>query len=367
MYHLNYFANFPQNARAMEILSAQRFPNANPFNSESSAQKSHFLKLLSTLFEKENIAFFPCTQESYFWLFTHLGFANCALMPSFSHSAFKAFKLAKNLSKIPIAHYEEFLQNTTQKFLFLPAINEDLLSYNNLRALREFVDSNKESFLFVEISTLLQNGDFSALKSLKNPRITYIVDLQKLGFMRGCGFIAHSIDSSFLESIGESLESFNAGLDFIAPNGIFACAWECVRAVKENEALQNYCAQKHNAFFFERLKTHADSLEQGLSSQIELFAPLESTPPNALALRLRGIKARALAQSLLIQKVEVINGQDCMLGNFSPSFVLKEMGYKDEECRELLSISFVFLDSASLDEVAKRIAQAFFTLKKLRI
>lgn len=366
MYHLNYFANFPQNVRAMEILSAQRFPNANPFDSESSAQKSHFLKLLSTLFEKENIAFFPCTQEAYFWLFTHLGFSNCALMPSFCHSAFQASKLA-NLSKIPIVRYEEFLQNTTQKFLFLPVINEDILTYNNLCALREFADSKKESFLFVEISTLLQNGDFNTLEILKSPHIAYIVDLQKLGFMRGCGFIAHSMDSNFLKSTKESLESFSTGLNFIAPNGIFACAWECVSAVKENEALQNYCTQKHNVFFFERLKTHTDSLEQGLSSQIELFVPLESTPPNALALRLRGIKARALAQSLLIQKVEVINGQDCMLGNFSPSFILKEMSYKDEECRELLSISFVFLDSASLDEVAKRIAHAFFTLKKLRI
>lgn len=358
MYHLNYFANFALNARAMEILSAQRFPNANPFDSESNAQKSHFLKLLSTLFEKEQCSFFSCTQEAYFWLFTHLGFENCALMPSFSHSAFQAFKVAKKLTQIPISHYEEFLQNITQNFLFLPAINEDILTYNNLRALREFVDSKKESFVFVEISTLLQNGDFSALKILESPRIAYIVDLQKLGFMRGCGFIAHSL---------ESVKSFSASLNFIAPNGIFAFAWECVREVKENQALQNYCTQKHNAFFFERLKTHADSLEQGFSRQVELFAPLESTPPNALALRLRGIKARALAQSLLIQKVELINGQDCMLGNFSPSFVLKEMGYKDEECRELLSISFAFLDSLSLDEVAKRVAQAFFTLKKLGI
>ncbi|MGP1450299.1 MAG: hypothetical protein ACTTJS_04150 [Wolinella sp.] len=85
-------------------------------------------------------------------------------------------------------------------------------------------------------------------------------------------------------------------------------------------------------------------LKEKLGESLTLFAPIENNAPNTLALRFSNIRARALIQSLLLDKVIALNGQECLFGLSRPSSLLQSMGYDEEEARELLSISFEPLD-----------------------
>ncbi|MCI7485710.1 MAG: hypothetical protein MSA68_07220 [Helicobacter sp.] len=357
MYRLDYFANFPINKKAQMLLS-QDFPNANPFSLQDSQNQKNAKQQITKLLHCEKVEFFNCTQEGFLALFLYLGCENIAILPSFCHQAYKGYQAAMSIcqsysdTKPILLEFAEIaslqaLHAKDRKILFIPAINEDILSYNDLNVALSFLESCKDSLLFIEISSLLQNGDFESVKKLRHDRVLFVLDFARLGLSKGHGLIAHSYESFHLQTP--------------TPNAFFDASLLCLQNLADNKTLKEYCAHRQNAFLFQTLQESLKDFKP------DVFVPLDSCPNNALALRLFGIKAGVLAQSLLIEKICVINGQDCMLGNFMPSYVLESMGYEESQRRELLSISFRNLSHNQLHAIAQKIAYVYKTLRKLDI
>lgn len=357
MYRLDYFANFPINKKAQMLLS-QDFPNANPFSLQDSQSQKNAKQQIAKLLHSEKVEFFHCTQEGFLALFFNLGCENIAILPSFSHQAYKAYQATASICQSHSAiepillEFAEIassqaLHAKARKILFIPAINEDILSYNNLDAALSFLESCEDSLLFVEISSLLQNADFKSVEKLRHERVLFVLDFGRLGLSKGHGLIAHSYEGFSLQTP--------------TPNAFFDASLLCLQDLADNKTLKEYCAHRQNAFLFQTLQESLKDFKP------DVFVPLDSCPNNALALRLFGIKAGVLAQSLLIEKIFVVNGQDCMLGNFMPSYVLESMGYEESQRRELLSISFRNLSHNQLHAIAQKIAYVYKTLRKLDI
>lgn len=352
MTRLDYFANYPLHRQAYDILNAAKLPNTNPFSLADSKHTKAQLEILQAFFGVEFVQFFGCTTEDFVTLFLKLRNNEIFLMPSFSQQAYKSFELITDIHKINANNLAHFTRKNTQKpcYIFLPYINEDILSYNDFCGIAQRLDS-LNAVLLVEISRLLQNADLHSLQTLQklhHKRIALVLNAENVGLPRRYGIIAHS-----LPELAQSLDS-------LVPNGFFEALNLCLQGIAKDNALRDYLATFPNAPFYE-------TLQNELAQSVSLFAPISSCPPNALALRLFGAKARVLAQNLLIENVSVINGQECLLGNFKPSFVLGEMGYGENECRELLSISFVHLDKGTLQECARKIARAYNSFKALGI
>lgn len=349
MIHLDYFANYPINKQACEILSATKLPNTNPFSLADSKHNKAQLELLKTFFEVEFVQFFGCSKEDFITLFLQLGSKEVYLMPSFSQQAYKSLEFITEINKLRIDSLADFTPKNSDKtcYVFAPYVNEDILTYNDFSDFMKKLDS-LNVVLFVEISRLLQNADIQSLQKLRHKRVVFVLNAESIGLPRRYGIVAHSIPK--LTQIFDSLN----------PNGFFEALNFTLQKIANDSILRNYLSTLPNVAFYKALQAQ-------LGQNVSLFAPLSSCPPNAVALRLFGAKARILAQNLLIENLSVINGQECLLGNFKPSFVLNEMGYKENECRELLSISFAHLSQDTLNECANKIARAYTSLKALEI
>lgn len=348
MYRLEYLANFARNKQACAIVANKEFAITNPFSLEDSKHTKDMQKRIGEMFGREWVQFFGCGWEDFSALLLKLGATQSALSVGFSQAAYQSFGLFENLHKIIIPTPESVCAHNA-RYYFIPYVNEDILSLNPILDIAHALDSTQREYvLFVEISALLQVGAWEIIARLSHPKIAFVISGEHIGLMPRSGFIAHS------------LPALVPHLDSPLPNGFMQSLLYVCEQLRGDTHLWAYCAHRYNALLF-------NSLRALLGERVGVFTPLEECFGNCLALRIFGAKARVLAQSLLLENVVVINGADCLLGNFKPSFVLKELGYTEAQCRELVSISFMDIAPSELDLIAHKIARVCEITQALEI
>lgn len=257
-----------------------------------------------------------------------------ALALSNHQQAYDAYKLVKNFIPItPIlpsveSGVIESLKGFEECDVFIiPLVNQDLLTLNDINKLRE---EREDAIFIVDISY----GVRFALTPKLDCKMIFLCEGESLGFLRG--------------------------------NGVFLCHKEYTPYFPRTRYIDGFYTK-----MLEKIKAYSTPMQDRKEEffallddeDISLFAPLTHSLCNTLALRFRGIKARNLLQSLQIDGVDAINGQECLFGFSTPSFILQEMGYTELTARELLSISFTDFDP-SIPALLKR---HYHQLKALEI
>ncbi|ANV98373.1 hypothetical protein BBW65_05980 [Helicobacter enhydrae] len=210
----------------------------------------------------------------------------------------------------------------------LPLINQDLLTLNPIQQLKaEVLQSNPNALFIIDISEYLVFESYQALKL--DAHTIFLCNAENLGFLRGNGvFLSHNKHTSLFPPTRYTQGFYSA---------LYA------------KILSQTPPPNQNAECFLFL--------QQLLTEVGLFAPLHSCFTNSLPLRLPNIKARTLIQSLFLEHISAINGQQCLFGFSQPSFVLQEMGYTQTQSRELLSLSFEHLHLESIQKLAEAYTQ----------
>lgn len=240
---------------------------------------------------------------------------NIALALSNHQQAYQSYHLLKSIIPItPILPTQEsgIIENLNRfnscDTFIIPYINQDLLTINPIQKL---IKQREDALFIIDISYAVRFG----LKPKIEKNTIFLCDCESLGFLRGHGV--------FLSSLSHT--------HYFSPTRYTHQLYGTLL-----QKIKSYCTPKEDKkeeFF--SLLNHKD---------ISLFAPLTHSLCNTLALRLKGVKARNLLQSLQIEGINVINGQECLFGFSRPSFLLQEMGYTELISRELLSISFTDFD-----------------------
>lgn len=340
--YLDLLQNPPLKPELNQCFFSQRTQNLPPISQASFSKNQNDLRSLSAYFGGESGGNFGFLSGAFVELFLRLRNLKIGFALSNHQQAYQAYKLCKE-----ICHFIPILPDLNEGVILdvppcdvyiLPYINQDLLTRNPITSLKEKILScNKESLLFLDVSYALARGE--RLDFRIDSQTIFLCDGESLGFLRGYGvFLGKEEHLSFF-SPTRYVDGFYLSL------------------LQEIQRLQNMPRKedKKELFFH--------SLQSILSDDVSLFAPLTSSFANTLALRLKGIKARNLLQSLFLEEIFAINGQDCLFGFQSPSFVLQEMGYTELTSRELLSLSF----DESSPSVVEKIAQHYQNIKKLEI
>lgn len=294
------------------------------------------LETLSEYFGGESGGNFSFLSGDFVQLFLSLDICNYKIAFALSNhqQAYQSYKMLK--SKINIKSIVPNLESGIIENLvgfeecnvfIIPYVNQDLLTINPIEKL---MDQRRDALFIIDISYGVRFAH--RLKMRENS--IFLCDGETLGFLRGNGvFLSpQSLTSLFPRTryIDKFYENF----------------------LKKIKFFSNPLDDKKEEFF--------SLLED---KNISLFAPLTNSLPNTLALRFQGIKARNLLQSLQIEEIQAINGQECLFGFFTPSFVLQEMGYSQLEARELLSVSFTHFSP----QVPKILSKHYKQLKTLEI
>ncbi len=359
--HLDFLANVPLNANA-NALFEDTYPNVNTLDSTILHTLKADSQSLASFFSKTHSHTFDYSSGNFLALFSTL-FAHhyhIVLAPSLHQQSFYAAELFKHISPqglsfLPLNQQgilasPQDSHNTPYAF-FIPLINQDILSLNPIQSLIEqILPSYPHALIFLDISlfvSTLEQAQLAFLRTLQNPQIIFLCNGESIGLMRPSGFIVSDFDT-LNPMHKEALEAFfNATL--LRPH-LFKAASYALKCILSSPPIQD---SKH--IFFDKLQAH-------LGKDISLFAPLEITTKNALPLRFKHIKARLLIQALSIEGIYAINGQDCLFGNAKPSFVLRSMGYDEPSTRELLSVSYMYLDS--IESITHILAQAYTQLRQ---
>lgn len=354
---LDFLANFPQNQAANALL-ATPYPNPNTFDNVFLAHlKEDSLKLAKT-FAKNHATSFEYSHAEFLSLFCTLfsHHYHILLSPSLSQQSFYAGKqfqalIPNGLSFLPLNQNgitESLSCNVpkSQKIaIFLPIINQDILSCNPIESLiDEALQLSQNALIFCDISLfasqLTQEG-LAFLHTLAHPQVFFLCNGEHIGLMRKSAFILSDI-TAHNHAINDY---YNTQL--LCPN-LFKAA---MKALEDILAIPPQ--EESKEAFFEQLTSH-------LKEHISLFSPLHLSAKNALALRFKHIKARLFIQSLQIAGIYAINGSDCLFGHAKPSFVLSHMGYEEHICRELLSVSY--REITDIPALSANIANAYLQL-----
>lgn len=332
---LDILQNPPISLEDNAFLFSSNTQNIPPISQAIFKRNQKELERLSEYFGGESGGNFSFLSGAFLELLLSLHSHNhkIALALSNHQQCYEAYKLAKNLIPIsPIlpdvkSGVIESLEGFRDCDVFIiPLVNQDLLTLNDIDKLTQ---EREDAIFIVDISY----GVRFALSPKLKDRMIFLLDGESLGFLRGNGvFLCHN----------EFLPYFPRPRYV---DGLYKKMLEKVEGMKPNE-------DKKEEFY---------SLLQ--DENISLFAPLSHSLCNTLALRFSGIKARNLLQSLQIEGIEAINGQECLFGFSSPSFLLQEMGYTELSSRELLSISFEDLNP-DIPNILKR---HYYQLKNLEI
>lgn len=359
--HLDFLANFPLNKRANSLLQSN-YPNPNTFDNDLMRDLSIESATLAKMFGKGLACAFDYSCGEFLSLFCTLSNFeyHINLAPSLSQQSFYAAKQFETMRPNAISYISltkdgviESAINDTKSHknaaFFLPIINQDILCINPIQKLiDEILSIYPQGLIFCDISlcaSLLHSFMDILLALSSHPQVIFVCNAEHIGLMRKNGFmLCHSpITLPALKSYFDT--------QLLRPS-LFKAAY-C--ALTDILAQQTVVDSKN--VFFATLCHYA--------KDITLFSPLSLTPQNALALRFKHIKARLLIQSMQVDGIYTINGQDCLFGNAKPSFVLQTMGYEEAQCRELLSISYKEIDN--IEAVASRIANAYLQLRQFNI
>lgn len=310
--------------------------NIPPISQNIFKRNQKELEALSEYFGGESGGNFSFLSGDFSQLFLSLHTHNHKIAFGISNhqQAYEAYKLCKNLIPIkPIAPsaqsaiIEDIQDYKDCDVFIIPLVNQDLLTLNPIEKL---MAQREDALFIIDISYGVRFG----FKPQIQANTIFLCEGESLGFLRG--------------------------------NGVFLCLNSLAHLFPRTRYINHFYAK-----LLEKIKSYStpplDQKEEFFSllddENISLFAPLSSSLCNTLALRFKGIKARNLLQSLVLEEIEAINGQECLFGFFSPSFVLQEIGYTELEARELLSISFTQLDV----NVPKILAKHYKQLKTLEI
>lgn len=365
--HLDFLANFPQNQEANALLSSAPYANIDTFNQAVIKELEQDSRAFARHFNKDKTQSFDYTSGTFLMLFETLRTLDypIALASSLHQQSFYAgcaldsqiswIHPSKERGILPTfgEHSIESALNNGAKAFFLPLINQDLLTLNPVENLtNQILTHSPDSLIFLDISLFVSLAYFYDLSSLPtHPQILFLCNGESLGLIRPSGFL---LSFENLPPCHEALlQQFSLTL-LTRPN-LFK-AGLC--------ALQALLAQ--NPVDFKDTKALLfDTLKAKLGENLSLFAPIEFIVPNALPLRFRHIKVRPLIQSLSIEQIAIINGQDCLFGNAKPSFVLQAMGYEELSARELVSLSYHSLKD--IESIANSLARAYTHLQQIQL
>ncbi|WP_051420500.1 hypothetical protein [Helicobacter pametensis] len=339
--YLDLLANPPLIASNHTQLLSRRSQNLPPISQDLFKKNQRELCALGEYFGLQGGENFSFLSGDFVELFVHLRDKKIGFAISNHQQAYQAYKLTQNLCDFtPIIPDQEsgiISALPDCDVYILPLINQDLLTLNPISQLKaNILNKNPNAIFVIDISYAVARGE----KLGFDPCLQTILlcDGESLGFLRGYG-IYLTTDQHF------SLFPPTRYID-----GLYSAILEEI----QRRATPNKQDYKDQVF---------ELLQKELGDDMMLFAPLTSSLPNTLALRLRHIKARSLLQSLFLEEIFAINGQECLFGFASPSFVLQEMGYTQDQARELLSLSF---DEFS-PHVFKTLASHYKNLRILEI
>lgn len=370
---LDFLANFPQNQHS-NTLCENAYPHFNALNPAIIQTLQEDSTRLSQRLGKAHCEMFGFRAGDFLSLFCTL-YAHqykIALCSSLHQQSFYAGKLFEKIA--PEALFWIHLdqkgtlrlegKNSVQSAIkaganvfFIPLINQDILTINPIESLLKTLQTHIPNFIaFIDISmqlSLLNAQALSSLTHINHPRILWLANAENVGLAPSYGGMFFS--QSFYDDKCHTrlLEDISA-----------LSLWQEHFFKSFDHALTQILAQepivdsKH--LFYQTLKKY-------LGENLDTFASLDNTPPNALPLRFRNIKARTLIQALSVEQIFAINGQDCLFGKAKPSFVLQTMGYEEKHCRELLSISYRDLQPHQIDTIAQKIAFAYQQIIQLHI
>lgn len=307
--------------------------NLLPISQASFARNQTHLRALSAFFGGVDGGNFGFLSGDFVELFIRLKDFHVGFAISNHQQAYQAYELCKTLCKITpiIPSQSEGIITSLPKcdIYLLPYINQDLLTKNPIPYLKSLaLAQNPQARFVIDISYALQRGEELEF-DLSDGDSIFLCDGESLGFLRGCGVFLGSPQA----------HSFFAPTRYI--DGFYQALLHEIQALRSIPKLPN-----QNFAFFEQL-------HHILGKDLDLFAPIQHCLPNTLPLRFRGIKARTLLQSLYLDHLFAINGQACLFGFLTPSFVLQEMGYPTSCARELLSISFESIQPAIIQTLAE--------------
>lgn len=272
------------------------------------------LETLSQYFDGESGGGFSFLSGAFSELLLSLHAHNhkIALALSNHQQAYESYQLLKSIIPITpiLPQIESGIIDSLNGFenndvFIIPHINQDLLTINPIKKL---INQREDALFIIDISYAVRFG----LKPKMRKNTIFLCDSESLGLLRGYGVFLSSVSHTHYFPRTRHIDQLYSNI---------------------LEKIQSYSTpiEDQKEEFFSLLK----------NPDISLFAPLSHSLCNTLALRFKGIKARNLLQSLQIEGIDAINGQECLFGFSKPSFLLQEMGYTELSARELLSISFV--------------------------
>lgn len=347
---LDFLQNYPLNPKANAILTNSTYPNLSALNpAEMSAFKQKSLEFASIFGGNIALPFgFGCSD--YLALFSQIS-SKIAYATSNHQQAYSAVKLLKNQpfkltpnlksGKIEMSIIDDAINNKCDCFI-IPFVNQDILTINDIIAIKERLQKKLKDFIFIVDISYAQSSQIP-IPNILDEHTIFLLNSESIGLLRGNGIII--------------------GKDFITPSifpqnlaniKLFDAALEAIK----NPMTECINITDSKIIFYNKLK---DILKENLS----LFAPLENTLPNALPLRFHSIKARVFLQSLLIAKIYALNGQECLFGFSRPSFVLQEMGYSQTHSRELISISYANLEDKEITPLIKTLADTYMQISTI--
>lgn len=352
---LDFLQNYPLDKQANQILISSSVPNASPIDPKDYAQINQQAQNIAKIFDANFIAPFNCLYSDWFVLFQtalehyKIAYAISSHQQSyqaFKHFSHKIFKLIPNIQK-GIIDLETIKKAIDKKYtcFILPFVNEDILTINDISNISSLLEEkigkkSRRYLLIVDISYALSAR--LEIPKILNSNTLFLLNGESIGVLRGNGIL---IGKNFSHSLSIPPIIVNPKLY----DALFF-AIKNLNSLPKKEDTKN--------IIYEHLKSI-------LGENLSLFAPLTNTLANALPLRFHSIKARNFLQALLIQKIYAINGQECLYGQNSPSFVLQEMGYSQLESRQLISMSYRDLPIPAT--LSKLLSDTYMQLRSLEI
>lgn len=345
---LDFLQNYPLNPRANAILINSTYPNLSALNpAEMSAFEQKSIEF-ANIFGGNMALLFDFGYSDWLTLFSQIptniayaitnhqqGYTALKLLKNPPFNLTPPFKLTPNLKsgKIELDIIDEAIFKKCHCFI-IPFVNEDILTQNNITSIKEKLQKTLQDFILIIDISYAQSAQIP-IPAILDERTAFLLNLESIGLLRGNGIMIGK-DFLFPEIFSQNVSNIK----------LFDAAIEAIKHPDIDHTSDN------KIIFYEGLK---DILKDDLS----LFAPLENTLPRALPLRFHSIKARVFLQSLLIEKIYAINGQECLFGLSRPSFVLQEMGYTQAQSRELISISYTDLQEKHLEPLIKKLADTY--------
>lgn len=124
-----------------------------------------------------------------------------------------------------------------------------------------------------------------------------------------------------------------------ATDEICAASLDSIDLAAYSHLQEAFCAYEYNDDPAVK-KSFIEALQKTVKEGFSAFVDPVKTLNNAVYCRFEGIKARDFIRALALENIFTTNGELCSLALSKPSKILQSLGYKEDEAREGLSVSF---------------------------